>query len=156
MLLILNIPRLLSLCASLVGEAIFDGMEALPVNTTITSLEVEVNHLRKNDSGEVEEIPLQALFAALPNLKCFKSNKISNQTLLALAQYAPGLEIMETKNFDATRLPEGDIFPNIKKFKANSFTKDMQDPTVENNFATLVAKEMKRLSENAGCSSSPS
>lgn len=83
----------------------------------------------------------------MQNLKHFECYQIEDQEFLILARAAPALESLETKYFDVTRFPEGDIFPNISKFKARYFGQDMQEPTGDGHFAALVREEMRENPE---------
>lgn len=133
--LILNMPRLSWLKTQIfeVDEAISSGRVTLPVNTTITSLELNQTNCHP------EPIPYQILLRALRNLKHFKSENITDELFTALARDAPGLESIETFRFSVTRLPEGDIFPNIKDFKVKGgFVENSPLPTGHNNFAVLA------------------
>lgn len=108
----------------------------LPMNTTITTLELTYARFGSRTAFE-------NLIKALSALKHFKTDYIDNKLMFALSRSAPDLETFETEHFYASRLPEGDIFPNIKKFKADYFDGVMREPTGEHKFAAMVAKEMK-------------
>lgn len=112
----------------------------LPMNTTITTFEL-------TDALYGNRKCYGVLIKALQNLKHFKSDLIDCLLLVNVAQNAPTMEIIETGWFDLAYLPEEEIFPNIKEFKAETFNEFMREPTAENKFAALVAKEMRNHPE---------
>lgn len=139
-LVISDMPRLSSLAVGFFR--ISNWQHAFPVNTTITSLE-----LMHNISDQVSR-PLQmsfdTLIRGLSSLKHLKYPRISDMDLLFLSQEVPDLESLETKNFNVSRLPAGNIFPKMKRFTAACFNEDMEVPISDTNFAVLVCNEMMR------------
>lgn len=135
-----GMPRLTSFVAEYfdIAGTHSNWYQQLPVNTTITSLEV-IGRLDK-----VMPIPYQTLIRAMSGLKNFKSDKIDDEMLLALAQICIDLESIETEWFKFSRLPEGDIFRKIKKFKAGYIMQGLQEPIGENNFAKLIKERLKK------------
>lgn len=143
--LILNMPRLTSLSA---WTPILDATLEVPVNTTITSLEVWYQLTGDEQFGEEditadERTAYQNLIRAVRNLKHFKCYEIDVELLRFLAQNVPALESLETRFFNVTRIPEGIVFPNIKKFKAMRFREDFEEPS--DNFASLVKNQFRLI-----------
>lgn len=113
-------------------------MQEFPVNTTVTSLEFEDGVCKPNSET------FETLIRALPNVKHFKCYVIMDNGLLALSRAAPTLESFEVKDFLISRLPEGDIFPDMKEFEVRgSFNEDLQEPTGDSNFEALVIKAVR-------------
>lgn len=125
-------------------QALSDWGPAVPMNKTITSLEL-------TDTSHEHFLPtvvqFQTLIKALQSLKHYKCSELTEQTLLSLSRDVPALKSLETYVFDLTRFPEGNFFPNIGKFKAEFYHRDMPEPTQENKFAALVAEDMRSHSK---------
>lgn len=137
--LILKMPKLSSLATDTfpVGRAFFCDELAVSENTSITSLEVKFINFRENGSSA-------SLFSPMRSLKHFKIPKIDDNVLLSLALGAPFLESIETEEFNIVNFPDGNIFPNIEKFKAQKFIASMQEPAGEDIFSKLVREEMRK------------
>lgn len=140
--LILGMPKLSSLSIDFNGihEAISTWRGQFPVNKTITALKVT-----QGISDGIQN-SFEILIRALTCLKDFKCGVMTDELLLALSRAAPNLESLECKRFDVSSLPEDDLFPNMKEFKggwiSEDFVMNWQEPTGDNNFATLVGREM--------------
>lgn len=136
-LLLCNMPRLslLKINLSLLRGPTLNWDQAFPVNTTIISLEV-------NNRG------YEYWFRALRSLKHFKTKRIEDWDLRRLSQDFPALESLETFKFKVSEFPEEEIFPNIKKFKAEVFYKErkiLRAPTGEYKFSALVRDELRKF-----------
>lgn len=136
--LILGMPRLssLSIDFNYICDAMSTWRGEFPVNRSITSLEVT----QPMFAGHQNLFAI--LIKALTYLKHFKCVVMTEELLLALSQAAPNLESLHCKRFNVSRLPEADIFPNMKVFKGGLIFKGLQETTVQSNFAALVRKEM--------------
>lgn len=144
--LILNgMPRLTTLATDInqVEEVVSYWSEPFPVNilVTIISLHLTVALVFH------QQIPLETVIRALPNLKHLEINDFNDEVLFFLAVAAPTLELLKVLHFRVSHFPETNIFPNIKKFKVEDFCQDSQEPFSNGTFAELVKKEMRNHRE---------
>lgn len=123
-------------------------VQEYPLNTTVTTLEL------KPAIVERESIEYEALIRAFVNLKHFKCHMLEDSLFHCLVKHAPALESIGTEYFKVFHLPEGNFFPNIEKFKAKYFHKNVDEPKGESCFEALVKKEMKRQTFTTYCDSS--
>lgn len=139
-LILSSMPRLKSLSIDFfwVQITILNWRLGFPVNTSVESL--ELNYLRRDPN----QMSFDTLIRGLTNLKHLKCSKITDSDIIFLSREVPALESLETKNFNVTNLPTGNIFPNMRIFRADCFNEDMEVPLSEDNFATLISKEMMK------------
>lgn len=112
----------------------------LPANFSITSLTLKHRGFNENT--------YKTLTRALRSLQHFKTDLMDCEQLLLLARNVPELKSIKSVCFRATDFPQGNIFPQLQKFKVKLFTGWVEEPTGENNFAAIVAKEMRRRQSN--------
>lgn len=138
-LIVSSMPRLETLKLDLSSVEKPISNEAFKVNNTITS--IEVFHYVY---FAPERAPFHNFIRALSNLKHFKCCEVNDAGFLFLTQDVPALESLETENFSVSRLPEGDILPNLKVLKVKKFHYELPAPTGYNNFAALLTSEMSK------------
>lgn len=149
-LILTRMPRLSSLTVvfSQIREAVSGLKLAFPINTSVTSLYLSygdpILSILLNQPRYTQQTLIDTLIRGLTSLKHLKYPKISDFDLLFLSQEVTGLESIETKEFNVLRLPRENIFPNMKRFKADSFNEDIEVPSSETNFAALVSTELMK------------
>lgn len=137
--LVLRMPKLTKFAF---GKLISEDMwsQEFPVNNTVTTLTVS------SAMSVRERIAFRSLVRALQKLKHLRCGTIQYQMLAFLAQNVPALESLKCKNFDAYRLPEGNVFPNMKSFTiTHKYRGNLRIVCGDNNFTKLVTQEMERI-----------
>lgn len=96
-------------------------------------------------NGQVDIV--QAFLKATPNVTHLKVYTVKNETLKIVSSLLPNLQILETDLFEATRISDRNLFPNLKTFSAKAFQKKFTK--VENcnpgNFEELVVKAVNEV-----------
>lgn len=141
-------PKLSSFFTELwnVCAAILSLEQPLPVNTTVSTLELQNRSFilfRMTNPAENQTL-FETLFRAFPSIKRFKCDTIDNDEFLLMTREVPALESIEISYLLMNRFPEGSFFPNIKKFKSECFLEELEEPTGDGNFAALVREEMRK------------
>lgn len=137
-----GMPRLHSLSTKfcMIEPAISSLQQPLPVNTTITSLELGYGSARN-------ETTIETFLSALPNLKHLRLPEVDDHTLLVASRLVPNLESLQTPWYHVSNYPEGDIFPNIKSISAGYG--DSPEPTGTGSFKALVTSQMREYRRRA-------
>lgn len=132
--LILNMPKLKSLEIFL---SFSDDVRTFTRNTKIESLHL-TGISGEEDSQEIQ-LASHCFIKAMPCVKHFRCDRIDAELILCLLNF-PALESIYTNCLDIVRVPDWDIFPNLKKFTAFEYKGEY--PTSVHNFAKLVKKNM--------------